>query len=422
MQVFMEEPGAMLNIVTKPDKTLKKFLGRFEHLFSNTQFNGFSTYTTSLLLDHSRFSIQETWNKTPDTTYRKLYYFLSLSKWDAQELNTARVALLESCRPTKSTKKGVLAIDDTHNSKKYAFKTEGAMVQWSNTEDRPVRGNVCVTSAFCAPNKAFPVNNIPYRTEDEFTVEDMHLFKSKIDIALDLVDDAISKGIAFSDIVFDSWYCAEELINRIESHGLTWISELKANRKVSFRGKWVRADELVTLIPSDRFRKATALNSAGKEISFWSYSFTTKVRGLAGKKKIVVCRGSWDDRDPRNSHIFVTNHLALSMDQVIYRIALRWKIECIYRELKDSFYFDHFQVRMIFRIDRHWHLSMLAHSFLYWVRCNGFYARATREKINTLNEFKRAFNGLNTPISLAWVAQNSDIFDDFLKENRRKVF
>jgi SRSO17 transposase len=411
----------MLNIVTKPQKTLEKFLGNFAHLFGKKQFISFSIYISGLLLDLKRCSIQEIWNKAPDMTYRKIYYFLSISKWDPQQLNTSRVALLESRRTTRSTKKGVLAIDDTHNSKKYAFKTEGAMPQWSNTEELVVRGNVCVTSAFCAPNKAFPVNNTPYRTEDEFTAENVHLFKSKIDIAMELVDDAISKGIAFSDIVFDSWYCANRLIRRIESHGLTWISELKSNRNVSFRGKWVRADELATLIPSDRFRKATALNSAGKEISFWSYSTVTKVRGLSGKKKIVVSLGSWDDRDSKKSHIFVTNHLALTMEQVIHRIALRWKIECIYRELKDSFYFDHFQVRKIFRIERHWHLCMLAHSFLYWVRENGYFSKATRENIETLNEFKSVFLGLNSLHALEWIGRNRDQFVEYCRENRRKV-
>ena len=412
----------MVNIVTNPPKTLMKFLGRFQHLFSRKQFISFGIYVSSLLLDHSRFSIQEAWNKAPDTTYRKIHYFLSVSKWDPHELNNARVALLKSGRTTKSTVHGVLAIDDTNCHKKWAFKTEGAMPQWSTTAKGVVRGNVGVTSAFCSASKHFPVNHIPYRTIDEFTQKNIGSFKSKIDIATDLVDDAMFKGIAFSDIVFDTWYAAESFIGHIEKNGLTWITEFDADRNIYFRGKRVRADELVKLVPPHKMRKVTALNSAGKEISFWCFTYTTKVKGLKGKKKIVVAKGSWDDRDEKVWHVFATNHLSLNTEQVIHRFSLRWKIECLYRELKDSFYFDHFQVRKIHRIDRHWHLCMLSHSFLYWVRCNGYLSKRVPENIETLNEYKRAFNSLTSASFLAWIDQNRKKFQDFCRQNRRRVY
>ena len=422
MRLIMEEPGAMLNIVTKPCKTLGKFLARFEHLFSKSQFGKFTAYTTSLLLDHSRFSIQEAWNKTPDMTYRKLQRFLSLSKWNVQELNNARVAVLESNRTTKSTRDGVVAIDDTNCHKKWAFKTEGARHQYSTTERGTVRGVVGVTSAFCSSRKHYPVNHVPYKPMDDFPQADISSFKSKIDIAVDLVDDAISKGIAFSDFVFDTWYAGRKLIDHIEDLGKTWITEFDSDRKISLHGKWERADGLVKLIPSDRFRKVTVPNSAGEDRSFWCYTSLCKEKGLRGKKKIVVAIGRWDPRDPKNVHVFATNHLRLTSEQVVRKYSLRWKVECLYRELKDSFYFDHFQVRTLFRIDRHWHLSLLVHAFLYWVKCNGYFAKQSPDKIETLSEFKRAFNSLNTADSLAWVAKNNEKFLKYLKQNRKRVY
>ncbi|MGQ3686123.1 MAG: transposase [Candidatus Loosdrechtia sp.] len=45
---------------------------------------------------------------------------------------------------------------------------------------------------------------------------------------------------------------------------------------------------------------------------------------------------------------------------------LRWRIELCFRELKDTFYFDHYQVRDIEKIERYWNLCLITWTFVYW--------------------------------------------------------
>ena len=40
------------------------------------------------------------------------------------------------------------------------------------------------------------------------------------------------------------------------------------------------------------------------------------------------------------------------------------------KELKDTFYFDHYQVRHINKIDRYWNLCLVAWTLTYWIKQN----------------------------------------------------
>ena len=59
------------------------------------------------------------------------------------------------------------------------------------------------------------------------------------------------------------------------------------------------------------------------------------------------------NKDDDNSyHIRITNKLNASAKMVITKYLLRWGIEHCFKELKDTFYFDHYQAKHINKIDR----------------------------------------------------------------------
>ena len=124
----------MINIITGTKNTLSKFMDKFRDIFSNIQFKAFSTYIPGLLLQHKRASVDSIAALSPEINYQNLQYFVSESKIDIDKVNTRRVELLQRTRPTKSTSRGVLVIDDT-SCKKYTIKTEGAKYQHSSAEE-----------------------------------------------------------------------------------------------------------------------------------------------------------------------------------------------------------------------------------------------------------------------------------------------
>ncbi len=55
-------------------------------------------------------------------------------------------------------------------------------------------------------------------------------FRTKIALAVDLVEEAIRCKVPFGVVVFDAWYLAEELVRTLTRRRKAWISLLKKNR------------------------------------------------------------------------------------------------------------------------------------------------------------------------------------------------
>lgn len=412
----------MLNFVPGLPFPLDNFLSKFETIFSKRLKRTFRAYTAGLMLELNRCSIETISKKTLLTSYQSLQYFLSEAKWNPEEINTKRVQIMQKTRSTKASKKGVLALDDT-SCLKTGKKTEGAQIQHCGTEDRLANCNVVVVSAYCDDVKRYPINLRAYKPASEFILEDDDPdFKSKIELAQELFEDTVNKGVELGDVVFDAWYFSKKFIGRIEAQGKTWISEAGATRKLSFQGKWVRADELVKLIPSVRFKKKVTLtNSQGTMRIFRIYGFTAKVKGLSGKKRVVMAKGSWDEDDPKRVRILVTNHLSLTDQQVVTRYGLRWGIERLFRDLKENTAFDQYQVRSLTAITRHWHLSFLAYTFLLRYKLTGSYSKALKQNPKTIGDCLRSYRSIQSLCSYEWISKNHDAYIEYLGLNHRKT-
>lgn len=408
----------MINLLSENPRLLTRFLEKFKGLFSEPLFESFSKYLSGLFLELKRTNIQAIQQKAaPSFSYENLQYFLSEGKWEPEIVNEQRIKILQSSRTTKTCNSGVLVIDDT-SCKKWGIHTQGAKPQYSATEDKVVNCNVLVLSAYCDRKKRYPVNFRPYLPKEEFPLGDEDAdFKSKLDLAQELVDDALKKELSFGDVVFDNWYFAKDFISFLNEKGLTWITEAEDNRLISWHGKWVRADELVKVLPSTKFnRRVTVPNSQKGKRSFLYAALEGRVKGLKGRLKIVVALGSWDERDTKGVHVFVTNHLSLSDEETIARYALRWGVECIFRDLKENVAFDQYQVRSIKAIERHWHLSCLAYTFLFWANQNGYFSKIfkAKQKLKTMGECLLTFRRLNTRVCIQWLQKNPEAFAGYL--------
>lgn len=410
----------MINLITKIPRLLGSFLYKFKDLFSNIQFDRFTTYIAGLFLQHKRTCIESIASLCPNANYQAMQYFISESNFDIEQINTRRIEILQNYKPTKTTSSGVAIIDDT-SCKKWGTKTEGAKPQYSSIDKGTVNCNVSVLSAYCDNSKRYPINLKPYKIEKEFTSKNIKDFKSKIDLACDLVTDLLDKKVCFSDIVFDSWYFSKQLTEHIEFLGLTWITEAKENRNVRYNNQWVRADELVKLIHPVKFSEhsVTTLNSSVKKL--FLYSFISKIKGIKNNVKITVVKGSFLDNDAKDVYILVTNHLSLSKESIAEKYACRWGIECIFRDIKDNLGFDQYQTRYLKSISRHWQFTVLAYSFLIRTKLSKCFERTFTHVTNTIGDCLRAFRKLNLISFKKWFYNHKEQLYAFLQLKNPKL-
>jgi hypothetical protein len=134
--------------------------------------------------------------------------------------------------------------------------------------------------------KHFPGTTIPkkkkerqklHKQVDETLLQDPEFlalhqqFRTKIDLAIDLVRSAIRHRLRFDILLFDGWYLSEALVAEAARRHKKWISILKKNRNletnsfqlkdangqpIKFEGEHVSVEEFVKQIPANAFKNA----------------------------------------------------------------------------------------------------------------------------------------------------------------------
>lgn len=95
--------------------------------------------------------------------------------------------------------------------------------------------NVTVTSAFSSKSKHFTINFKSYIPETYFSRDkDDYKLKSKITLAKNIINYAISKNINFTYVCFNLWYTASELLEFIDSNNLFFVFKIKFNKFIKF--------------------------------------------------------------------------------------------------------------------------------------------------------------------------------------------
>ena len=408
---------------------LNTFLKNFTSCFSKKQMAMFTLVIYALFKDYKRNSL-EVMAKATHTDYQKFQYFFSDTKWDIQAIKRTRLEIIQKQRTTAATKDGILAIDDTGCPKPYAKNTEGAKWQYCGPLKREEVCNVGVCVSFVSKTKHFPLDIVPYLPADEFPggKSNPH-FKDKLHIAQELFDTSL-ETIEFSAVTFDSWYATTALLEHIHTRKKIFFSEIKSNRNIFMyhpikRTKCcVKPDELVTLIKKHSWDKTKIVKyqtTDGSEVSHRTYSFEAKLKDCKVPIKFVVVLGKWNKDDDNSFHILITNQLNASAKTIITTYLLRWGIEHCFKELKDTFSFDQYQVRHIEKIERYWNVCLIAWTLTYWIKQNAYLNKILETQPTTFNEFKQAINSLLELSSLGTLSKNKSLADDYFKVKSKRL-
>jgi len=105
--------------------------------------------------------------------------------------------------------KVTLVFDDTlveRNGK----KIEGTKYHYDHSQDKDIKGHQFFTAMLHTPILELPIFPELYSTETD----------SKIDIAINLIDRLKESAIKINNVLFDSWYSDERIINKCKKESL----------------------------------------------------------------------------------------------------------------------------------------------------------------------------------------------------------
>src|SRR5215216_2814717 len=232
---------------------LEDFAARFDPLFGTlAQRRGFRAYLQGLLLPRDR-------NKTLTAlagaepvvgaqapAVQRLQFFLSEAPWDADALNARRLELVLGDPATSPHERGALVIDDTGDRKK-GTRTAHVGRQYLGSVGKADNGVVAVSSLWADERVYYPLHVRPYTPAPRLPRGKQDpAFRTKPQLAVDLVDAALAAGVPLRAVVADCAY-GDNLgfEETLEEAGLPFVLALKAgkgsgppSRGCRPRGRW----------------------------------------------------------------------------------------------------------------------------------------------------------------------------------------
>jgi hypothetical protein len=210
---------------------------------------------------------------------------------------------------------GYLIIDDTIISKRFARSIENVAWLYDSKIGRSILGLNIVLIAWSNGEITLPLAIRVYQKKSG---------KTKIDLAVELIEQVKKLGIKPKYITFDSWYAAQKVFKAIAKCRWKFVTQLKSNRKLNG-------------IPLKEIQRNPYWMMGGK---------------IAGGLKVVVVRNG--------KKYFASNDLKLSKKELLLAYKGRWNIETIFRMLHYKLGLDECQMRKINSQSAHFHLCLMA--------------------------------------------------------------
>jgi SRSO17 transposase len=354
---------AMLPIVKYPS-FIECALPHFEPIFNQSQLRHFAEYLTGLIVSENKTinGINDHFLNHTDQSAKN--HFLTDSKWDDTKLTAKRLDLiLEQCRMKRVTE-GLLVIDDT-----LAHKTgehiEAVDWFWDHSNHKYTLSHQVVSSQFVAKDFHVPIDSRLYRKEEDIGKEH---FQSKLDLAVQLIDQAVEVGIPFSRVAGDSWYFCDKIIKHLEHLRKDWIFASKSNRTININNYWIQLKDFVKELKPEDFKQVTITKTNGKQLTVFAFSRTVYMRKV-GRVKVII--SYLKEPLKGNPFFLVTNRKDWTIDTILSCYAQRWPIETFYKDAKQNLGFESCEMRRIRGIRRHWNLVFLAYTLLEFESSSG---------------------------------------------------
>jgi DDE superfamily endonuclease len=419
--------------IIEPAPVVAEHAKVFRDLFDNhCQFRHFQHYLTGLIVlpNKSLANMARCILDSPDKT--NVSRFLAEAPWREDAVNRRRIRhMLQETKPHRHRRRdSIVVLDDTlcehvgslfdyvdrhynHSDGTYplahnpvtSFSVSGPVrfplgLRLYRRYEELTQWEAAVAKHF--PNLKIPTDtkgrNRLHKQVDPVLLQDPEFqarhaqFRTKIALAIELVEEAIRHKGPFGVVVFDAWYLAEDLIQVLARRRKDWISLLKKNRlletasfhlrdadgwAIKLPGPHLALEELVPLIPANAYRPVQV-----REHTYWCFTLAVRIPGL-GKVRIVVSF----EHEPLTGRavVLVTNRVDWSAAKILSLYSQRWPTETFYQDGKGHLGFNEYRMRSAEAIGKHWCLVFVAYSLLH-LTCLPAGPGRTRGLIQTIGD------------------------------------
>ena len=378
---------------------LEQFFGRVgSHLKDRRKRESFAMYAFGILGDGERKSAEPIAARAcadPEQTnnvHSKLLYFLGRSEWDdrAVRLEAARYAIeaVEDREPVTTW-----IIDDT-GFLKQGTHSVGVQRQYTGSAGKITNCQVGVSLAVATGSEQIPVDfelylpaswidDLPRRREAR--IPDSMTFKTKVQLALEMIERAKGNGVPGDILLADSAYgdCTD-FRNAVRKLGfdfavgvLPTLGVVRLDRLDRINAKRESVADLVAALPKKAFRRLTWRDGTGHKLRS-RFAFvrvkTTHDDGIALTDREPLCLvAEWPEGETKPAKFVLTSlPRRMSHKQIVRILKERWRTERMYEDLKGELGLDHFEGRSFPGWHHHISVVLCCYAFVVAERVGAF--------------------------------------------------
>ena len=260
---------------------------------------------------------------------------------------------------------GYLILDDSTHVKRYAQKMGGQGRHYSSTDKCTMPGHCLFQGVYLVEGHQYPLDPQMY-IQRAVCEQEKRPFKSKVDLALGVVETFAPLAATSTHVLVDSWYVSKRMWKAVKQRGWDLTGGLKRNRQlriVNAEGElaWMRVDDFADELPAEQFQ-AVGWPSLEGERTVYAHLVRTRVKKLGACQVLIVKPSAAAAAD--QARFFITTRLKDTLEQVVQAAALRWTVETLFADFKELMGSDHYQLRSALAIRRFWALGFCLYQFL----------------------------------------------------------
>jgi len=318
--------------------------------------------------------------------------FLSESPWNHHTVNRQRLRYLRGLIQREQAKcpdkQVVFLLLDDSNCKKdsSAKKMERLDYHFSHSDGKSVWSHVLVTTHVVTADLSVPWDFRPYFREEACTNLGVP-FKSKIDLAVELVQDFEIGDQTSVYVLFDSWYASKKLVDACNAKGFHVIGAFKTNRILYPAGIRISVTEFASqyIQPSD-LRSVTV-----EDRRYRIYEYEGQLSDIENVKALLCWEGEFSPQ--KTPFCILCTDGGLDVVTILRYYTERWNIETGYRYFKDLLGFDQYQVQSYQAIERYWDIQFLVYAYLEFQRIEWSAGHATCTLGDTVRRIRNEYLG-----------------------------
>jgi hypothetical protein len=299
-------------------------------------------YVTGLILLEKSHTAVRIATVLPGRAHDAFNRLLRILPWSPQQLILGLVLWVQ-----RQVGPGYLCLDDVVVEKPFAKLLPWAAWTYSHTRQRHVFGFHIVLLFWCNTRLRIPVGFRLWRSKRE----DLPAHRTKLELAQAMISNVLRAGLPFEYLTFDLWYNARSFTKWLDAQEVIWVSTLKSNARVTYRGRTQPVAELTPHLPRHRIAGRT-----------WAWIGTVHLPRYGNVRLVVATNGQG------GLDYIVSNDLYRRGKVLLYRKRSRWDIETSFRDTKQLAGLDACQCRVPQAMERHVALVLLAFVVLQQLR------------------------------------------------------